>query len=184
MGTSMVQLIPVSELAPGEAATIRNSVIKGVLTRASAELPMPMDKLVVRDIRAASDILLYSKGAVHSTIEDWSCVTGATTGAYETMATGNNADQRWIAIFGVMTSAELSCTALRFNIGGSDRVIWQLQNLKPGDDDNMVGFCPSGIVIYPNSPYTISRWVMVGSAPAFILLKGVVIEPRGKVISP
>ncbi len=137
-----------------------------------------LDKLIVRDIRPLTTV-----GDLDYTYEDWSETTGATANAWETMSTGTNVDQRWIGFYGVRIDPDsFSITALRFNIGGSDRVIWELQAL--GEEDGYTGFCPSVIVIPPNAPYTISRWVRSVSSIDKTVLKGVVIEPRGKMLSP
>ena len=175
MGASVIQLIPKSELAPGQAAAVRNEIIGQVLQRAANELKMTIDKLVVRDIRPKSDL--------DYTYEDWRETTGATADAYETMSTGTLADQRWIVIFGVKDDVDnRSCTAIKINVGGADMAIWTLQQL--GEEDNMVGISPGGVVIPPNAPYTISRFVRSASSTSNLVLKGVVIEPRGKVVSP
>lgn len=182
MGASLCQLIPVSELAPGQAGAIRNEIVRRMIAEAMAKTNLSEDKIVVRDIRAKDDVILYSGGSAVD-LEDWGCVTGTTANAYETMAADTMADQRWIGIYGVKVDEDaLSCTALKFNIGGADRVIWQLQALN--EDDGFVGFCPSGVIIPQNDPYTISRWVRIASTSTHIVLKGVVVEPRGKLISP
>jgi len=180
-GTSYTQLVPFSEISPGQVGAIRNEVIKALIQEATIRLKVEPEKLVVRDIRAKDDLALYSAGSA-AAVEDWGCVTGATINTYETLATGNVGDQRWIGIFGVKITENCACTALKFNIGGGDRAIWQLQGLR--SDDDYVGICPSGVVIKQNDPYTISRFVRVASGSALIVLKGVVVEPRGKVISP
>ena len=179
---SQVQLIPLSELALGQAGVIRNDVIRRTLLLAMTETKLAEAQLIVRDIRAKDDLALYSKGS-DADVEDWGCVTGTTADAYETMSTGTNVDQRWIALYGVKADGVANaCSALKFEIGGGLRAIWQLQSLRPEDD--MVGLCPSGLIIPPNAPYTISRYVRQASASAFIVLKGVVVEPRGLVLSP
>lgn len=172
------QLIPISELSEGQAASIRNAVIQKLVSLANAQLAISPDKLVVRDIRALSDL--------DYTYEDWNEATGGTANAYETMSTGTMGDQRWVGIYGVMIATlvdeGLPCTALKFNIGGADRYIWQLQSLKPLD--NRVGFCPSAVIIPQNTPYTISRYVRSINSTFLCVLRGVVVEPRGLVISP
>ena len=178
---TLTQLIPFSELAPGQAAKIRSDLVGRLINEAAAKLSKSSDSLIVRDIRAASDIVLYSKGSAIA-VEDWACVTGTTANAYETMALGTMSDVRWIGIYGVTITEICACTALKFNVGGADRVIWQLQALR--EDDSWTGFSPAGVVIPQNMPYTISRWVRQTSSPAFIVLKGVVVEARGTVISP
>ncbi len=175
---AQVQLIPASELAPGQAAAIRNQAITQLLSDASKYTNYQQDKLIVRDIRP-----IATTGDLDYTYEDWSETTGATTNTWETMTTGTNVDQRWIGIYGVKIDPDSNAiTALRFNIGGSDRVIWVLQSL--GEEDGYTGFCPSVIMIPPNAPYTISRWVRSVTSIDKTVLKGIVVEPRGKVLSP
>ena len=181
MTAAYTQLIPFSELAPGQAAAIRNEVIKRMVEEATAKLHLVPEKLVVRDIRVKDDLVVYSKGS-DADVEDWANVTATSADAYETMATGTMGDQRWMGIYGVKTSQDNACTAIKFNIGGGDRAIWQLQSLSAEND--YVGLTPSGIVIPQNAIYTISRYVRQTLSQTFIALKGVVVEPRGKVLSP
>jgi len=172
---ALSQLVPLSELDPNGAASIRNAAIKQVLAEAAKALNYPEDRLVVRDIRPDID-LDYGT-------EDWGEKTGATAGAYETMSTGTNVDQRWMCFYGVQVHADhLSCSMLKFNIGGSDRAIWALQPLKL--EDGFAGYSPAVMVIPPNAPYTISRYVVYANSGAPIVLKGFCVEPRGKVVSP
>lgn len=173
-GAALIELVPRKELAPGGAATIRTQVINAVLAQASIELRMPIEKLVVRDLRPLADL--------DYTYETWRERTGSTVEAYETMSTGTMLDQRYVAIYGVRdASAGRGCVSLlKLNVGGGDRAIWNLENL----DEEGIGYCPSAIVIPPNAPYTLSRWVVVAGQSAQIILKGVVVEPRGKVVSP
>ena len=176
MSASLTHLIPSGELAPGQAAAIRNAAIDGVLAIVMKELKMPLTQLVVRDISPDNDL--------DWSTEDWFENTGSTTGDYETMTTGTMADQRWVVIFGVKDdpTSPGNCSALKFNIGGSNRAIWQLQHLN--ELDGLVGFSPNPVVIPPNAPYTISRYVLRASVASHLVLKGVTIEPRGKLISP
>ena len=175
MGASQIQLIPKSELAPGQAAAIRNEIIKSVLEKAAFELKLGVDKLVVRDIRPKSDL--------DYTYEDWRETTGATADAYETMTTGTMTDQRWVVVFGVKDDPDnRSCSAIKINVGGADLAIWTLQQLS--EEDECIGISPGGVVIPPNAPYTISRYVRSASSTSNLVLKGAVIEPRGKVVSP
>ena len=175
MGASQIQLIPVSELAPGQIGAIRNEIIKRVLQEASRKLNLAPERFVVRDIRPMDDL--------DFSLASWYEGTGVTANAYETMSTGTMGDQRWVAIYGVKDNSESpTCSLIKFNIGGADRCIWQLQALN--EDDGKVGICPMGIVIPENDPYTISRYVLVASQSTQLVLKGLVIEPRGRVLSP
>jgi len=152
-----------------------------MVTDAVRLLNLTADRLVVRDIRAKDDITLYT-GSSAAGVEDWGCLTGTTANAYETMATGTMGDQRFLGIFGVKVSDILAVTALKFSIGNADRAIWQLQQLS--EEDSYIGFAPTGIIIPAATVYTISRYVRNVSNVANIVLKGVIVEPRGQVITP
>jgi len=180
MGISYTQLVPFSELSPGQAGSIRNQIIQALVADCAARTNLPEDRLVVRDIRVKDDLVVYTAGT-DADVEDWGCITGAALG-YETMTTGTMGDMRWCGIYGVKIGPSCACTALKFNIGGGDRVIWQLQSLRSEDD--YVGICPTGVTIPQNTIYTISRYVTLVTSQAFIALKGVIVEPRGKVVSP
>jgi hypothetical protein len=174
-GTALTELIPFSELSQGQAAAIRTQVRDNVIQTALTQAKVSADRLVVRDIRPSADL--------GYTVEDWSLVTGATANAYETMASGTGATDRWIAIYGVKTRPDaLTASMLKFTIGGGDRAIWTLQQLSQEDD--YIGISPTGIIIPALSPYVISRWVRVAKSASFIVMKGFVVETRGKVISP
>ena len=170
-----IQLIPVGELAPGQIGAIRNQLKNAVLSIACNELQMTSDRMVVRDTDPDVD-LDYA-------LVDWNEQTGATGSAYETWTTGTMGDQRWVVIYGLQDDADWqSCTAVKFNIGGADRVIWTLQQLNA--EDGLIGVSPGGVVIPPNAPYTISRYVRSINTPTHLVLKSFTIEPRGKTLSP
>ena len=171
---ALTQLVPNSEFAPGEMAGIRNELVKKVVQWASGELRKAPSQMVVRDIRPASDL--------SATYEDWSGVTGTTVDAYESLTTGTNSSERWIAFYGVTIMEDTPCSMLKFNIGGGDRAIWNIDGLKSHDD--WTGVSPAGVVIPPSMPFVISRYVRQVTSSARIVLKGFVVEPRGKVISP
>lgn len=181
-GVSQTQLIPLSELAPGQAGKIRNDCIEAMIGLATTALRLTRDRLVVRDIRAKDDLVVYS-AAADADVEDWGAMTGSTANTYETLTTGTMGDNRWMGFFGVKAYVDQLCiTAIKFNIGGGDRAIWQLQALN--EYDGMVGFTPTAVIIPQNIIYTISRYVRVATSPSRLVLKGVVVEPRGKVVSP
>ena len=172
--TAQTQLIPASELAEGQAGAIRNEIIRRVVAMATASLNKPEKDIVVRDIRPLADL--------DYTYEDWRETTGASVG-YEDMCNSTMADGRWVVIFGVKVDPDsFSCSMLRISVGGAERAIWQLQAL--GARDDYVGLSPYGVVIPPNAPYIISRYVRSVSKTANIVLKGIVVESRGKVVSP
>ena len=175
MPSTQVQLIPFSELSPGQAAKIRNDIIQALVAKAVKELNKPPGLLVVRDILPKTDL--------DFTNEDWCEVTGSSSAVWETMSSGTMGDERYVGIYGIKADPDaFACSAIKFNIGGADKAIWLLQSLREYDD--MVGLCPSGIIIPQNNTYTISRYVLYTLSSSCLILKGVVVEPRGKVISP
>lgn len=173
----LVQLIPLGELAPGQAGAIRNKVIDGLVQQACRELKMVPAQLVVRDIRPTD---------IGFTYQDFRVTTGTTVNAYESTGSGvsgTSADQTYIGIFGVKDDGDNhSVSAVKFNVGGGDRAIWMLEQLNKFDD--YVGFSPSAIVIPQTTPYIIYKWVRSISSTNNICFKGVIVEPRGKVVSP
>jgi len=171
-----IELIPASELTIGASASIRHAIVASLVAQASKELSLPPDKLVVRDIRPLGDL--------DYTYEDWMENTGATAGAFETMTTGSMGDQRFVGIYGLKLKGDSAdaCSQIRVNVGGGDRIIWHIQSLSKRDD--WIGFCPAGVIIPQNAAYTISRYVRAVSVPFYCQLKGVAVEPRGKLISP
>ena len=175
-GPAQIQLVPLSEFGLGQVAVVRNKAIDAMVSDTMAKLKLQRHELVVRDIRAADDFSDY-------TYEDYGEVAGAAANVYETMTTGTMGDQRWIGIFGVKdNSDDRVVSALKFNVGGGDRAIWQLQALN--DEDGRVGFSPGVIIIPQNAPYTISRYILQADVGVQIVLKGIVVEPRGRVLSP
>jgi len=174
-----IQLVPLSELGDGQAAYIRNTCIEIVLKIVSKELKMAPEKLIVRDIQPGVD-LGYS-----STIASWNEVTGATASAYETMTSGTMGDVRFVALYGVKDdSSEVNVSKVKVVVGGSDKTVWQLEALYSANGGARVGLAPTPVVIPQNKPYTISRYVLNVSSAAHIVLKGFVVEPRGRTISP
>jgi len=97
----LTQLIPLEELAPGAVTAIRNGVIDAILKIASAELALPQEKLVVRDIRPVDDLQMNSSSGTPATTNDWKFTTGTTIGWENMTEAVTMADQRWVAIYGV-----------------------------------------------------------------------------------
>ena len=171
------QLIPIQELATGQAASIRNGAIRAVVAMASKQLKLTPDKLLVRPIQPKND-LDYS-------LATWYEVTGATAAAYETMSTGTMGTDRFMGFYGVQDeSSEINCTLLKFNVGNSIKAIWNLQDLYSENGGTRIGFSPSVVIIPQNIPYTISRYVENVYAAASIVLKGFVVERVGKILTP
>lgn len=172
-----IQLVPLAELGDGQSAYIRNKCIEIAIAKVSQELKMAPEKLIVRDIQPSVD-LGYS-------VASWNEVTGTTANAYETMTSGTMADMRFTALYGVKDdSPEVNVSKVKVNIGGSDKVVWQIEGLYSLNGGARVGLAPTPVLIPQNKPYTISRYVLNASSAAHIALKGFVVEPRGRTISP
>ena len=199
-------LIPVAELAPGAVSRIRNNVIDRVTRIAAAELNRSVSDLVVRDIRPYSDLKWATNtDAVTAalTTDTWICTSddsnnyNAFTDAISDISSANvMEDNRWVAIYGIKdlrmclsTSVARALTFLRINVGGNDRVMWDLSNIQ-SYPDAMAAICPSAIIIPPNTVYQIQFYGGLSNdggstdVASYILVDGIVVEPRGKVLSP
>ncbi len=170
------QLIPIQELATGQAASIRNGAIRATVQKAASELKLPPDKLLVRAIQPKDDL--------DYTLATWYERTGATAAAYETMSTGTMGADRFIGIYGVQDeSSEINCPLIRIKVGNSIKAIWNLQDLY-SEEGPRIGISPSVVIIPPNQIYTIERYVENATSPARLVLKGFVVERVGKVLTP
>ena len=197
-------LIPVAELSPGAVAKIRNDTIAVVLAKVSAEIGMPTEKLVVRDIRPFTD-LGWATGATITTAVstenhwDFSLDDSETEGAftvlnstsYQTMA-----DQRFIVIYGVKdrrmalaTPIVQAMSELRITTGGNVRAIWDLQKMQ-AYPSKMAAVTNSPVIIPQNTDYQLAGYNGIsddgGSSDvvSYIMLEGFVVEPMGRVLSP
>lgn len=203
MGAALTYLIPVQELSPGSVSAIRNEVIKSLVQQVSKELNLPQEKLVVRDLRPVEDLVLYSTGTTPATINDWVFTTAGSTATGYVSLTGDAsmADQRYVALYGVKDlrdvydvkiaaatyRAVLSqvVSLLKISVGGGERVVWDLTRIQAFPEIK-AGISPTAIIIPQNTLYNISIYKMedTASVVANILLDGIVVEPRGKVVSP
>jgi len=197
-------LSPVQELAPGQVAAIRNQVIKALVMKASSELSLSPNKLVVRDIRALSDLGFgnntdYMTAVVTDNIwgtyeASGTYIQEAGAGAYRDAIADNTtmADQRYIAIYGVRdlrqarpgaATMEKTLSLIRFDIGNAHRAIWDITKCE-AYLDAVAGITSSAIVIPPLAAYQISPYVGVDTIEPGLQLMGVVVEPAGLLISP
>ena len=186
MGAIETQLIPISELTPGAVGAIRNQVINGLVARASQELSMALEKLVVRDVRPFSDLSMYAAGTTIATIDEWLYDATSTTANAFTSVTGDATmgDQRYVAIFGVRDLRKgvgVHTTAMQLDnstdgFGASTLKAWnpppavvrQLRLSVGGavkviwdlssveSYPDPIGFSPSAIVIPQNTTFNIS----------------------------
>ena len=202
-----MQLIPLSEMTPGMAGAIRNQVIESVVAQASRELSLPYDKLLVRDVRSLSDLQMYEVLTTALAQDDWIYVATTTVANAWTAVTANPAtmaDNRYVAIYGVRNGLPYSGSVaggtagvagdvspysdinlVRINVGGSDKVIWDVTCTQL-DRNGHVALCPSAVIIPQNSTYTIfyKRSHILADVISHLQLVGVVVEPRGVVLSP
>ena len=207
---AQTMLIPVSELPPGEILRIRNSVISQVVALAASELSMKEEDLVVRDIDPYTDLGWDWAAATNGTAHSWvHSATGNDAGYHTFNGDTTMADQRYVAIFGVRdarwnigstqgatdsSSYYKPCqpaSAIKFSVGGSTKAIWDIMCLN-AYINNAVAVTPAAIIIPQNVIFNIyhqvKTWVSATGRQTDIdmnlQLIGVVVEPRGKVISP
>jgi len=197
-------LIPIQELTPGAIAAIRNQIINKVVDQACKAMNMSPDNLVVRDINPVVDLQMYSAGTTAATIEEW--VYTATTGTGYVSFTGAQtmADQRFMAIWGIRdmrfglgphatasagvtgrTFSPLIYSLMKINVGGADKIIWDLTCMVPYTD-NLVALSTTGIIIPQNIAYNLSLYKTeaLTDIPYRFQPIGCVVEPRGKRVSP
>lgn len=198
------QLIPVMELTPGAVGKIRNEVIARVVAIASTELNKPSEDFVVRDLRPYSDLAwCTTTNAVTAALStdtwiatsDDSLVYGQYIGCV-TAASTTMADNRWVAIYGVKdmraclsTVIEPTLSLIKLNVGGNDRTIWDLFSMY-AYPNAMAAISPSAVIIPQNTDYQIYLYGGLSNdggstdVAQYIVLEGVVVEPKGKVLSP
>ncbi|MCD6362139.1 MAG: hypothetical protein J7M38_14875 [Armatimonadetes bacterium] len=200
-------LVPVAELAPGAVSKIRNDVIAKVVAMATRELGVSSDELVVRDIRPYSDLAwCTTTDAVTSALStdtwiatsDDSKVYGSFVGCVTSGSTTMD-DDRFVAIYGVKdmrmclgTPVEMALSMLKLHVGGDDKAIWDLQNMEayPNAMAAVVSSASSAVIIPQNTEYQIYVYGGLSDDGAstdiaqYIMLEGVVVEKRGKVLSP
>lgn len=206
-------LIPIDEMTPGQIGAIRNKVIAEVVKKASQELVLPPEKLIVRDIRPAADLALYAGGTTTSTVDRWVYDATTTTANAFTSICGSAqmGDQRYAAIFGVRdlrkslglhqtsmggtgmtdmigaTSSVMPAAQvvsfIKLIVGGSDKVIWDLSSMQPYE--NLAAFTNSPVIIPQNTQYQIQYQfnMIIAGIRAYIQLIGVIVEPRGRTIN-
>lgn len=207
MAEANVILMPTQELAPGQVSAIRNATIRAVVDKASRELGLPVDKLVVRDIRAYDDLgfgrnTAYSATAIVNNVWGSYIRTGAAT--YSVSGTGSTAGvyrdaipdsttmaaNRYVGLYGVrdyrVSRAAIKpqdVSLIKFNMGSADRTIWDLTECE-AYKNYIAGVTPSPIVIPPLAPYQISAFLIAGGQELGVQLMGFVVEPAGLTIVP
>lgn len=192
------QLIPVQELAPGELGAIRNEIVKASLNKASAKLGLPISDLVVRDIRPQSDLDWGSDATtglanVAVTTDIWVLTSDASLSGFLPLITSASAimaTDRFITIYGLRdgrytdgTIAAQSTTLWKIVVGNSTKAIWDLSKCY-AYKDMPCGVCPSGVFIPERTQFQIYGYSIATSTLTYVMVEGIVVEPRGLVISP
>ena len=203
-GFTNILLIPKAELPEGAIAFMRNSVIATVKKLASTELKLSEDQLVARDLRPVEDLAMYSTGTTAATVNNWIFTTAgdATTGFVTVTGSATMAVERFVAIYGVK---DLRCvygvkavtgptyrwtiphciSQIKIDVGGGTKAIWDLIKMQCSPDEP-VGVSPAAVLIPQNTIYNIWYYKHLATASVIsnLVLEGVVVEPRGKTISP
>lgn len=202
MNAELLQLIPAQELAAGQVGAIRNQVAKGLVAKAAAELKMSPDNLVVRDIRPQADLDWASDAnatdglaSTAITVDRWDFTSDASlTGYLSNIVSGSRTmhDQRFMAIYGLRDSRMseptpplMQCTLWKIVVGNSTKVIWDMSKCY-AYKTKAIGICPSAVIIPQNAQFCIYGYLpaSAGSAVSWVSVEGIIVEPRGLVISP
>lgn len=200
---TITTLTPVKEFAVGQLSAIRNSVIDGVVAKASRELAIGPEKLVVREIRPYTDLGMYAVTTVLDTAsaaDRWGSFFNAAAavnapasgGTYVSSCTSGKtiADDTYIAIYGVrdsrggMTTVPANAvTLIKFEIGAAERAIWDLTKAQ-SYYEGAVAVSPAVIIMPPLAPIVISLYLHADNVEIYLQLMGFVVEPVGMVITP
>jgi len=192
-------LIPVEELPPGSLGAIRRQVTENLFNIVSTQLKVSRDTLIARDIRPQSD-LDWGSGAAAAeftdsevTTEIWNITTDTAVTGYAKMITAASTimeDQRWIAIYGLRdmkscfaTIVTQAITLFKITVGNSVKAIWDTSKIL-AYKNNPIGICPSPIIIPQNTQFQFEGYILNTSTVCWVSLEGVVVEPKGKAISP
>ena len=198
----LTQLIPYEELTVGQVGAIRNMVVKNLLALASKELKMPTTNLVVRDIRPQADLDWASDAnatdglaASAVTTDIWQFTTDASLSGYLSCIVSASrvmGDQRFVAIYGMRDSRMAlasptapQCTLWKLVVGNSTKAIWDSEKLQ-AYRNNISGITPSAVIIPQNVQWNIYGYLPdgAGNVVTYVNLEGIIVEPRGRVVSP
>ena len=150
---------------------------------AKKELSLSEEELVVRQLRP-EDVMVAD-------FPQWS-KTNVTAGVYGGWATGGSgwvfltntysmADNRFVGIYGV-SDRSTNVTQLRITRAGSVARYWNIQELVPNCENNMM-FVDDPIIIKQNDLLTIEGYSLT-SATEYLRLIGLTVERKGLLVSP
>jgi len=197
-------LIPVCEMPPGSISQIRNQVKDQLLAIAQPELKIATKDLIIRDLRWVEDLQAYSVGTTAATINDWTFTTAgtATTGFITITGDKQMGNQRFVALYGVrdlrltygtqqaaatvLAAIPQAVSLVKIDVGGGTRAQWDLSKVEGTLVGELAGVSPSAVIIPQNVLFNIYFYKSLGVASviARVVLMGMVVEPRGLVISP
>jgi len=199
-----IYLTPVSELAPGAIAAIRNEIIDILTARASRELNKLPEQLLARDLRPFDDLGWATHADIGTsalTQNEWIFTSddSANYGAFTKMiadAYDELAKDRYVSIYGVKdmrmslaTPIAQALSMLKIYVGGNDKVIWDLQNMQ-AYPNALAAICPPpGVIIPPSTAFQIYGYGGLSNdggstdIASYIVLEGIVVEPKAKVLS-
>ena len=190
-------LIPIEELPPGSLGAIRRQVTDNLIQMVSTQLKVGPETLVARDIRPYTDLAWgtntdFTGSAISTDI--WNVTQVSSAGAFFDIVVDTSttmADRRWVAIYGIRDMRTCFATRIiqaislfKITVGNSTKAIWDTTKLA-AYKNNPVGVSASAVIIPQNTQYQFSGYC-IGSATTvcWVSLEGVIVEPRGKVISP
>jgi len=147
-------------------------VEKALLEKATRELGVPTDQLVVRDADPESDFGLSNKV--------WT-VTPSTANAYNTYINKTVDDNKFVAIYGVAAVDADNVTLIKFSSGAKTLDIWDISQVQALQ--NKVKVTKSPILVRQNTQIKVELYA--SSTDAVILpLFAKVAEVKGRTIEP
>jgi len=109
-----------------------------------------------------------------------------TAGGYNQVYNADLDDKRIVVIYGAIVPEGTNASALKFNLGTSKVIdIWDLDKAKHTEDHMIIADEP--IIYHKSATVNIEAYLPSGvTTPATdnIVLLGIVVEPKGKTISP
>lgn len=155
-----------------QAAYLR--LVKELKIKASAELGVPENELIVRNMRPED--LEFANS-------EW-YFTPNSAGAWNTLVSSTIIDDnRFVGIYGIHNNeAAAEACQLRIQRMGSYVRYWNVQQIK--SFESKVGFVDDPFTVDQNTSITIDLWVRSASTLTDLSFIGVTVEKEGMVINP
>lgn len=165
----------------GPALDAYRKMVSSLVAKASTELNLGMDELVVRDLRpedigASSADFYWGLDAAA-----WSTPISA-----QTIADNRFVGINGVALFGYRDQTSVGGSAvvsqIRVTRKGSVARYWVT---KPVNSfENKVGYCDDPVTVDQNTTITVELWSRLAATVSNFTLLGAVVEKRGILISP